>query len=142
MPPVAFVVALLLLSLLLVVPLDLASYFFDLPAPEEHPLTGTLWRDVIRAVLLAPLLETALYQALPIYLSRIWRINIWVSVFASATVFGLSHSYSAAYVVATFLAGLVLAYGFALKNRIGDRPFLLISATHVLMNAIALTAIY
>jgi hypothetical protein len=68
--------------------------------------------QIALGVVFGPLFETALFQALPIeVLSRKTSIRWQANVFASSLLFGAAHRYSRGYVFATFLIGLVFAYG-------------------------------
>ena len=91
-------------------------------------------------VLLAPFLETTLFQALPIeFLSRKTSFHWPVNVFISSVLFGCAHWYSWGYVFAIFLVGLVLAYAYTVRRWEGGRPFLLVFLSHALRNSITLS---
>jgi hypothetical protein len=85
----------------------------------------------------APLIETALFQFAPVLLLR-RRLGVrWPLVLmASATLFAAAHTYSLHYIVFGFLVGLVLAYGFAVRDKPGDSPFVLVCTVHGLRNAV------
>ncbi len=86
---------------------------------------------------IAPPIETALFQFLPVFLLR-RRLGLrWPLVLiASATLFAAAHTYSLHYIVFGFLVGLVFAYGFSVKDRPDDSPFLLVCIVHGLRNAV------
>ncbi|MBV8665134.1 MAG: CPBP family intramembrane metalloprotease [Burkholderiaceae bacterium] len=105
--------------------------------PSNLPAFGPVGRLIV-ASLIAPLVETALFQWAPIRLLHTWlRQPAWLAVLVSAVLFGMGHTYSLGYVVFTFLVGLVLAFGFQAKNYRGGHPYLLICIVHALRNVIA-----
>lgn len=91
------------------------------------------WRLVF-ASLVAPLVETAIYQWLPI---RKLRLRSCWGVLLSASMFGLSHWYSWSYVLAAFLVGLVFAYGYAVRDQSTGKPFVLVAIAHAIHNGVA-----
>lgn len=91
------------------------------------------WRLVL-ASLVAPLVETAIFQWVPI---RKLGLRWYWGVFLSALMFGLSHWYSLSYMLATFMVGLVFAYGFAARDAATGKPFLLVAVTHAVHNGVA-----
>jgi len=137
-----FVLLLLAATYLVVLPLpllELALPKFQLgEGPASIRDSGIVGR-LIWGSIIGPVLETALLQALPINLLRgKFKLSWPVVLFASAGLFGASHWYSAAYIIFAFLVGLVLAYGYAVRqNARGGRPFLLITVVHGLRNGIA-----
>jgi uncharacterized protein len=136
-----FVLLLLAATYLAALPLPLLEFAFPAfqlgdgpPSMRNLPIVGRL----IYGSIIAPLIETALFQALPIGLLRGKLELSWpVVLVTSAGLFGASHGYSAAYVIFAFLIGLVLAYGYAVRKQDGGRPFLLITVVHGLRNGVA-----
>jgi hypothetical protein len=141
--PVVFVYVILFLSYVVLLPLVLLDTVVDSQAlhmgggPKNLPLFG-LGGRLILGSLIAPLVETAIFQWAPIRVLRTWlRLPLPLAVFASAALFGIAHTYSVGYVVFTFFVGLVLAWGFAAKDYRGGWAYLLICVVHALRNAIA-----
>ncbi|MDN4752930.1 CPBP family glutamic-type intramembrane protease [Porphyromonadaceae bacterium W3.11] len=92
--------------------------------------------DYVVFILIAPLVETALFQALPYYLlSKIefFRKRIWLIIIVSGLVFASLHFYSIIYVVFAFFPGILLATGYHLRQ--GNHPFASIFAVHLFINA-------
>ncbi|MDM0032216.1 CPBP family glutamic-type intramembrane protease [Variovorax sp. J22P271] len=90
---------------------------------------------LLLTVLVIPVIETAVFQWVPI---RKLGLPCRWGILLSATLFGLSHWYSLSDVVATFLIGLVFAYGFAVRDpENGGKPFLLVTIAHALHNSVA-----
>lgn len=87
---------------------------------------------------ITPIVETALFQWLPIRIVHTWlKLPVWVAVIASAALFGFGHTYSVGYVVYTFMIGLVLAYGFTLKDYRKGQAYLLICIVHAIRNTVS-----
>src|SRR6266481_274007 len=136
-----FVLLVLVATYLVVLPLPLLELAFPKFQLGEGPASikgsGIVGRLIFGSII-GPVFETALFQALPINLLR-GKVKLsWpVVLVASAGLFGASHWYSAAYIIFAFLIGLVLAYGYAVRQNDGGRPFLLITVVHGLRNGVA-----
>lgn len=140
--PIWFVLLLTSVSLVALVPFTILVEVFPFlsPGPGELVAKQGFYELVFASVFFVPLLETALYQALPIeLLSRKTSFTWQAKVIISAMLFGAAHWYSWGYVLITFLVGLTLAYGYVARRRKGGKPFLLIFLVHGLRNAISLT---
>jgi len=141
MPPIGFVLVLLGVSYALELILVLLQTQFEAlrydGVPEAIQSAGLLGRLLIGS-LLAPAVETALFQWAPTRLLRTKLRLPWPFViFASAFLFAITHSYSVGYVVFALTFGLVLAYGFAARDAAGKSPFFLIFVVHAIRNGIA-----
>ncbi len=141
--PVAFVYLILFLSYAVVLPIVALDTVVVSDAlhmgggPKNLPAFGMVGRLIVGSVI-TPLVETALFQWAPIRLLRTWlKLPALLAMGVSAVLFAVAHTYSIGYVVFTFFVGLVLAYGFVLKDFRGGRPYLLICIVHALRNAIA-----
>lgn len=105
--------------------------------PTNLPRFGLGERLWVGAII-TPVVETALFQWLPIRLLHTWlKLPVVVAVLASAALFGIGHTYSIGYVVYTFMIGLVLAYGFVLKDYPKGRAYLLICIVHAIRNTVS-----
>jgi uncharacterized protein len=139
--PVWFVLLLLVATYVVVLPVPLLELVFPkfqlgegAASLKVHGIVGRL----ILGSIIAPIFETALFQALPIYLLRgKFGVSWPVVLIASAGLFGASHWYSAAYIIFAFLIGMILAYGYAVRRSDGGRPFILITVVHGLRNGVA-----
>lgn len=140
--PIWFVLLLTSVSFVALVPYTILAAVFPWLSSGPGPLVSKqgFYEVVFGSVFLAPLLETALYQALPIELLS-WKTGFsWqAKVLISAMLFGAAHWYSWGYVLSAFLVGLTLAYGYAALRRGRGRPFLLVFLVHGLRNSISLT---
>jgi hypothetical protein len=141
--PVAFVYLITFLSYAVVLPVVALDTVVVSDAlhmgggPKNLPAFGMVGRLLVGAVL-TPLVETALFQWAPIRLLRTWlKLPAALAVCISAALFGVAHTYSVGYVLFTFLVGLVLAWGFVVKDFPGGRPYLLICIVHALRNLAA-----
>jgi len=141
MHPALFVLFLLGLSYALELPLVLLQSQFESlqygdgsPAIQSADLLGRLFIGS----LLGPLVETALFQWAPVRLLHTKLRLPWpLVIFASASLFAITHAYSVGYVVFAFLFGLVLAYGFVVRDGEGQSPFFLVFLVHAIRNGIA-----
>ncbi len=136
-----FVLLLLVATYLVALPLpllELAFPKFQLGEGSAIMRTSGIAGRLIYGSIIAPVVETALFQALPISLLRgKFKLSWPVVLIASAALFGASHWYSPAYIILAFLIGLVLAYGYAVRREDDGRPFVLITVVHGLRNGIA-----
>lgn len=88
-----------------------------LPEPEFE-IMG--WGLVFSAVIVAPLLETLLFQMLPMYILWLFgsfRRHRWAIVLISGLVFGAQHFYSLQYILVTVAIGMVMMWGYIVKYR-------------------------
>lgn len=89
-----------------------------------------------------PLLETILYQWLPIRVFRTWlKWPPALCVLISAVLFSAAHTFSIGYVIFSFLIGLVLAGAFVLRDYPGQEPGLIVFGVHSMRNNIT-TLVY
>jgi hypothetical protein len=141
--PFAFVYLILFLSYVVVLPIVVLDTVVVNDAlhmgggPSNLPAFGMAGRLIVGS-LITPLIETAIFQWAPIRVLRTWlKLPTLLAVCASAVFFAAAHTYSIGYVVFTFFVGLVLVYGFVLKDYRGGKAYLLICIVHALRNAIA-----
>jgi membrane protease YdiL (CAAX protease family) len=88
------------------------------------------------ACVVAPLLETALFQQLLYKLLHRFNVkHIWIVVIGGL-MFGLAHSYNILYMIDAFFGGMILMACYIL--RIEKQPFLTTCIVHALFNFIAL----
>ena len=98
---------------------------------------------VFSVVVIAPLLETLIFQSLAYrFISRInffRKHKVWI-IIVSALIFGIVHSYSISYMVFGFIVGCVFMYAYIL--RIGKKPYWTVVAIHLLLNLSAILSRY
>ena len=95
----------------------------------------------IIVIVLGPILETLLNQYLPFWLLQKWswtRNKYGLYIFASATVFGLCHTYSLQYMIFAFSVGLILGYTYFFYSKTPKTAFWSTTLIHALRNGFAL----
>lgn len=101
--------------------------------------------DIVKVVVLAPVIETFIFQYLVFRVLRMIRFfknNPVLIVGISAVVFGLSHNYTFAYMYFAFLEGLVLAYILYFYEYNYSKAFWTAVLVHALRNGTALLCRY
>lgn len=94
------------------------------------------WDAFFVACVIAPLLETALFQHFLFKQLKKFSLNhVWMVVI-SGLLFGIAHSYHTLYVINAFFGGMILMSCYIL--RIGKQPFLVTSAIHAVYNLMVL----
>lgn len=133
---VSFVVLNALLCRVVTLPLTLLFVILGIGGLESGPVfDGGPARMFVETCVLAPLLETFLFQWLPIRLMQRFGCRREISmVLVSALLFWASHWYSYYYCIYAFLIGLVLAYAFLACDKVGRKPFWIVSGIHALVN--------
>ena len=115
----------------------------DEPFGADRLAGSNLLFGIISLVILVPILETFLFQQLPISVVSKFSKNKYLQVFVSAVLFGITHPYSLLYIIYTIFAGIVLATGFILYKEVhGTRKAFCVTAlVHGLVNLVAVLAI-
>lgn len=96
---------------------------------------------VILVLLIGPILETWLFQKLPIDFLLGKNTNSRVIVPLSALLFALNHCYSIKYFVSTFVVGVFLAMIYLILNRYEQKKehaFIVVVIVHAIQNLITL----
>lgn len=140
------VALLLALTYLVTLPLIVMVYLF--PALEMGANTSIENKfsplvTFILVVFIYPILETLVFQLLPIYIFRD-GCNLkrrYVSVI-SAFLFGILHWFSIGYVIYGFLVGMIFSTGYLLLQETTKNPFRIIVIVHALKNLIAWSISY
>lgn len=105
------------------------------PTPNETIMTQGLGKQMFLAVILAPLIETLIFQKWVYQLLSLvgWlKQNKILIIFISAVIFGLIHFYSLSYVIYNFFAGALLMFAYIV--RIEKKPYWIVTVLHGLMN--------
>jgi membrane protease YdiL (CAAX protease family) len=142
--------ALILVLLALIIKLTIWYLFFllmpwyenlygSVGGPEEEFLNSmSLAGQIFMAVFLGPLLETAIFQLLVIFLlQQFTRFPQWIIICISSLLFASTHFYSIYYVLYAMVGGAILAIffiAFQLKKNYGF-AFLMVSSIHALYNS-------
>lgn len=90
----------------------------------------------ILAVVIAPIVETFLFQFVVIEILRKWISSSIIIVLLSSGLFAISHLSSYAYGLSNFFTGAILAYTYLLAIKRKFSPFLCTTAVHSLRNVI------
>jgi CAAX amino terminal protease family. len=70
-----------------------------------------MYEKAVLGLIIAPIIETILYQYLPNhFLIKIRILNKYLLIIIPSLLFGLSHSYHFLYMLMTFFGGVVLNY--------------------------------
>jgi len=94
----------------------IAFYGIDMgPSPKDYGIVT----NIIASIIIAPLLETIIFQYLPhkglSYIKPLKnnpKLFNWVYIVFATFLFCLSHCYSLIYIFATIIPGMILAYYF------------------------------
>lgn len=111
-----------------------------LPEPDMTGsfVTDSIVLDLLIAVIVAPLLETLLFQSLIIEIIckiiKRPRRNIYIAVMVSSLAFALNHTYSLGYVIMTFFWGIIFALAYYLGRYRKEGPIILVFLIHSIYN--------
>lgn len=111
-----------------------------LPEPDMSGsfLTDSVVLDLLIAVIVAPLLETLLFQSLIIEIIckiiKRPRKNICIAVMVSSLAFALNHTYSLSYFIITLGAGMILAVAYYLGRYRKESAIILVALIHSIYN--------
>lgn len=93
----------------------------------------------------APIVETLIFQALPIgagcIILKHWQLGnfrlrkfTWLLIIASAAMFGAYHNYHWSYVVVTFMLGIILAFAYYVAQKRKQNAFITVALIHACIN--------
>ncbi|MBP8067606.1 MAG: CPBP family intramembrane metalloprotease [Pedobacter sp.] len=112
---------------------SMLAYFVTGVGLRNHSISTMGAQDeLLIAVVLAPILETVIFQYALIESIR-QKIKPLYACFVSATAFALVHCYSVFYFLFAFISGLIFAYLYYLEKSV-LKSFLLVLCTHFLYN--------
>lgn len=136
---ILYIFLMFVISIFLTVVLSPVFDFFDTSViqsygAEEHRETVVF--EFFTAVIVAPLVETLIFQFLVIeflYLTKIGKRKI---VVLSAIIFSLTHYYSIGYILYAFSMGVIFSYSYVIRKN-ATQAFLTVYAIHLLRNVLA-----
>ena len=96
---------------------------------------------LINVLVLAPLIETLLFQASFFMLYKRFRINKWVIILLSTIIFGVYHNYSILYIINTAIIGFLFMYFYILRAEYDKKPFISTVVAHMFFNLVAIVII-
>lgn len=141
MSPFRFIITFTIFSFLV----TFVTYFFNYALVAVFKITfnnstsplenATVQKKIIIACIIAPVLETTIFQWLIIEIMY-KKIGTRFAVIISALLFGLSHFYNSLYVINTFFIGLILSTSYVLAKEKKFNPSLITIAVHSLHNII------
>lgn len=146
---IKFIIIMVLLTFLVIIPFLPLFYLYEnyigeMGGPVDLE-TGTLLFKVIHGSILAPIIETLIFQYAVIEILNAVKIlkekNIAI-VIISAVLFGISHSYSYLYVFYAFIIGLLLAYSYLTYKKKNFSAFWVVFWIHCMRNTISTILIY
>jgi CAAX protease family protein len=136
--------ACLLLSLLNNVLFSLIAYVFPGLNLADNPIIKeNIWFQFILGCIVAPLLETWLLMVLPNrLLIKLGVKNIYLLIIIPSLLFGAGHYYSALYIAAMVVAGLIMnfLYVYCKHFKSSKQAFLYVALLHALYNLFAIFA--
>jgi len=96
---------------------------------------------IVNVLILAPLLETLVFQVLFFSVLKKFKINKWIIVMISGLAFGAFHYYSVFYIIQTSLVGFIFMYMYILRAEVENKPFLSTVIAHSTVNLIVTIAV-
>lgn len=105
------------------------------PTPNETIMTVGLGRQLLEVVILAPLIETLIFQK---WFYNLFSLIGWLNryknfiILISAVAFGLIHFYSLSYIIYNFFIGALLMFTYIIK--INKKAYWIVVILHSLMN--------
>ena len=91
---------------------------------------------IIDTVIIAPVLETLVFQSLFFIIMKRFNINKWIIILISSISFGVYHNYSIFYMINTSLIGFVFIYMYIQRANAEKKPALSIIVAHSMINLI------
>lgn len=110
-----------------------------MPTPNETLMILPLYRQILEAVVLGPLLETLSCQH---WMYLLLSLNGWFNrhkvaiILLGALIFGILHFFSISYIIYTFFMGLLFMSAYIL--RLNKNPYWTVAVIHALTNLFAI----
>lgn len=140
---IRFIIIMVLLTFIVLLPFAPLFYLYEKhigQMGEPSIVTGTLRIKFIAGSVLAPILETIIFQYGVIEILSSLKFfkekNIVIAII-SAALFGVSHSYSYLYIFYGFLIGLLLAYSYLTYKKKKISAFWVVFWIHCIRNTIS-----
>lgn len=128
---------LILFTVLIEVAVTILFSYFLFPHHTSGPKFENKSEEFLIAVILAPLLETLVFQyAIISFILKKMPKALLFSCFISAVFFGLSHSYSIEYVLKTFFSGLLFGSLYITVLTKKAHAIIIVSIAHSIFNLI------
>lgn len=112
--------------------------YFDPTLTDSSLKNESLLAKFIIIVVIAPVLETIIYQFAIIEIGFKLKLPAILSIIISSLAFGISHSYNLAYILVTTIVGFILAYYYtALRSQNYTNRVVFVILLHFSGNLIA-----
>lgn len=98
---------------------------------------SSVFEEFFTVIIIAPFLETFLFQYLPFKLTQKWMHPI-LSILFCGLIFGIPHLYNWFYMFSAVVVGLLLGFAYYLRLNTG-RAFLIVTIIHLLNNFVVFT---
>ena len=109
--------------------------FQERPINENFNVTIDLIFDTL---ILAPIVETLLFQALFFSIFKKFKMKRWIIVLISGIAFGTIHNYSLFYMIGTVPIGFIFMYMYILRAEMDNKPFASTMIAHSTINLIVI----
>lgn len=103
---------------------------------------GGIFTFFIIATIIVPIVETLIFQYLPIKVTQLVLKNkkqkfqeLW-SIIISSILFSLIHCYSFVYIVLAFILGIIFAFSFIISQKRKENPLINVIIIHSIYNVI------
>ncbi len=110
------------------------SELFDIKVPQSDIASYQQPWKFILVVIITPLIETLLFQHLPIQGLKRLKISNIVICIITACLFGLAHFYHILYVIMAFISGFMCAFLYVFSSEKKSNPFWVCFVFHALYN--------
>ena len=121
-----------LMMLIVSIITSLISNLFAIKLTSGFPEFKSVWEEAVTGLIIAPLLETILFQC-AIIESFKGKSKLKWGMPVSALIFGLVHLYNPVYFIYGILAGFILAFVYIIPESLWKR-ILFTYCTHLLYN--------
>lgn len=108
---------------------------------NSQNIPNNVWLKYLFVVLVGPILETFLYQALPFYflsMFQFFRRHVWIIILVASIGFGLAHNFSSQSIIHGTLVGFIFISTYIIRTKNKD-PFLTTYLLHAFFNFMAIT---
>lgn len=130
------------ISYIVLAPLLALEYAVPSLSLETNPVISnhkSFTERFIIAVIFGPLIETIIFQWLPIKILRVkFKLSFCVVCTLSAVAFAISHPYGIGYIIFTFILGYLFAAGYIVLRNTNKSAFRVVWVTHALRNLISI----
>lgn len=125
----------ILLNIIISLIFDKITTIYDLEFKSDSLTFESKKEEFILVVIIAPILETLLFQYLPYFYLK--KYSAIYTIIISSILFGLSHAYSIIYIIYGLTVGIlfICAFFYSIKKYL--QPFWLVAFCHFIYNLFA-----